>query len=212
MCNTRTILREYNSQNDLYRDYLLALRNLLESLLKKGGYKYHLSHRMKSRESLKEKIKRKKSIGKIYKHLNDIGDVIGIRIVFYTESDRKRFVKNLAKAIGGVIQFKEASKVSGYRSIHAIVTFSKERLRLAEYKRFKGLKCEIQMTLILDDAWAEVEHDILYKEGTEIQALDKKQYVVLKEKLESIMHDYIQKASLGLESIVKNIRRQKVHR
>lgn len=212
MCNTKTILREFNYQNDLYRDYGIAVKNLLENLLRNGNYKYQLSHRMKSRDSLKDKIRRKKNIGRIYKHLNEIDDVVGMRIVFYTEQDRKKFINSLNKALGVDLQVEETSKIFGYCSTHAIVTFGKERIALDEYKKFKGLKCEIQMTLILNHAWSEVEHDILYKEGLEMQGLDRKKYSALKLRMESIMQNYIQKASVGLESVVKNIKKTKVHK
>jgi ppGpp synthetase/RelA/SpoT-type nucleotidyltranferase len=212
MINTKSILKEFHNKNDLYKDYGFAVKNLIESLLKKGNYKHQLSHRIKSVESLKEKIIRKKNAGKIYKKLSDIEDIVGIRVVFYTEIDRKRFMKNLSKAFGGDSHFEETSKVSGYRSVHAIVKFSKERSKLAEYRRFKGLKCEIQMTLILTHAWAEVEHDILYKEGSDIQGVDKQKYTILREKMTAIMNNYIQKASIGLESIVKNIKKLKMQK
>lgn len=204
---TKRILREFDLQRDLYIDYGTAVNNLLESLLKKGKYKYQLSRRLKSRESLAEKIRRKRGAGKIYKRLSNIEDIMGIRIVFYTELDRKKFIKDFSKTIGGVLQISETSKVTGYRSTHATVTLNKDRTRLIEYKKFQGLKCEIQMTLILNHAWAEVEHDILYKEGSTIQGLDRKKYYLLKEKMEEIMYNHIEKASLGLEVVMRNTKK-----
>lgn len=97
-------------------------------------------------------------------------------------------------------------RVSGYRSTHAIISFGEDRTDLSEYLKFKGLKCEVQLTLILNHAWAEVEHDILYKEAAQIPLLDKKRYGVLKSRLEKVMVDYIKKASGELDSIVKEIR------
>jgi ppGpp synthetase/RelA/SpoT-type nucleotidyltranferase len=203
----RMIVKEFNERSDLYRDYGFAVQNLLESILKQKAYKYQLNSRLKNIESIKEKIKRKRNIGKIYKSLNDIEDIMGIRVVFYTENDKKKFLKDLVRIFGIVSKIEEESKVSGYRSTHAIISFDKDRLRLEEYKRFKGLKCEVQMTLILDHAWAEVEHDIFYKENTSIKNVDKEKYLTFKERMEKVMSEHIQKASIGLENIVGNIRK-----
>jgi ppGpp synthetase/RelA/SpoT-type nucleotidyltranferase len=207
MNNTKSIVTEFGVKSDLYKDYGVAVNNLVESLLKKHNYKCQLSHRIKSLESLKEKIRRKRHIGKIYRKLSEIEDVVGIRAVFYTETERRNFLRDISHALGGTLKIEETSKISGYRSTHAIITFGEERIRLDEYKRFRGLKCELQITLILNHAWAEVEHDIFYKDGHEVHNLNKKSYSALKEKMEKVMRDYIQKASSGLESITKHIRR-----
>lgn len=213
MKNTNVIVREFNSRRDIYKDYCGVVIRLLESLLKNEKFKYQLSHRIKSLDSIKEKIKRKSQSGKIYHHLEDIEDIAGVRVVFYTKADREYFIKKLKKAIGdGYLRLEKTTKVSGYRSTHAIISFGPERIRLAEYAPFKGMRCEIQMTLILDHAWAEVEHDILYKEGASVHGLNKKTYHDLREKMEKVMSDYIQKASTGLEAIVHNIKKLELSR
>ena len=207
MNNSQSIIKEFKASNELYRDYGLAVKNLLETLLRKNHYKYQLSYRLKDLESLKEKIKRKKKLGKTYKRLSDIEDIMGLRIVFYTETDRRKFIKDLTKIFYKTLQVEETAKISGYRSVHVIIAFDSNRTRLEEYKKFKGLKCEVQMPLILNHAWAEVEHDIFYKEGSEIKGIDKKKYHTFKERMEKVMFDHIQKASIGLENIIKNVKR-----
>ena len=208
MSNIKKIIGEYNAKVDLYKEYGAAVNNLLESLLRKGNYKYQLSFRLKSPESIKEKIKRKRLTGRTYECLNDMEDIIGIRIVFYTENERRNFIKDLTKAIKKTVRVKETSKVSGYNSTHAIVTFDRQRTHLDEYRKFKGLKCEVQMTPMLNHAWAEVEHDIFYKKDTsEMKASDQKNYLTLRQRMKKLMFDHIEKASLGLESIIRNTRR-----
>jgi ppGpp synthetase/RelA/SpoT-type nucleotidyltranferase len=208
---TQTILGEYRAKLSLYEKYCVAVCNLLETLLKKGDYKYQLSFRIKNVDSLREKIQREKLKIK-YKHLSDIEDILGIRIVFYTEIDRKKFIKRLSGELKGQVHYKEMFRVSGYRSTHAIIHFGNERTHLPEYKKFKGLKCEVQLTLILNHAWAEVEHDILYKEAKRVPKLDRTRYRILKNRMEKVMVDYIRKASGELDSIVKEIRTVKLNR
>jgi ppGpp synthetase/RelA/SpoT-type nucleotidyltranferase len=200
------ILVEYREKLSLYGEYCIVVCSLLESLLKMDGYKYQLSYRIKNVDSVREKIQRKNTESKVYKHLSDIEDILGIRIVFYTEADRKKFISKLSGELKEQVHFEEKIRVSGYRSTHALIEFGGERIYLAEYAKFKGLKCEVQLTLILNHAWAEVEHDILYKESEMIPKLNKKRYLILKDRLERVMVDYIKKASKELESIVTEIR------
>ena len=57
----------------------------------------------------------------------------------------------------------------GYSSLHYIVEYTPERLKLIEYKYFTGIKFEIQIRSILQHAWAETEHDLGYKSKNEVQ-------------------------------------------
>lgn len=209
---TQDILKEYQEKFNLYRLYRNEVCKILESLLKIDDSKYQLSHRIKSLDSLKHKIERKRLQGKIYKKLGDVKDVLGIRVVFYSEMDRKKFIKQLSKELKKQVEFIEKHKVSGYRSTHAIISFGDERTLLSEYGKFTGLKCEVQLTLIMNHAWAEVEHDILYKDIASIHKLDEKEYIRLKNRMEKVMVEYIKKASNELESIVKKIRKLRSRR
>ena len=46
--------------------------------------------------------------------------------------------------------------------------FRPEMLKLPEYCLFDKMKCEIQVRTILQHAWAEIEHDVVYKSLGEI--------------------------------------------
>lgn len=199
-------------QHALYTDFCGLMVFLLEDILKKGKYKYHINSRVKDEHSLSEKIKRKKQTGSEYKHLRDIEDIAGVRIVFYTEIDKKRFTRQLKRELGNSIEIYEANGKHGYSSTHILATLGTVRSELVEYKRFKHLICEIQLTLMLDHAWAEVEHDVLYKAGPKIKKLDLSYQESLKIRMENIMSQYIKQASIELESIlmeVKKIKNQK---
>jgi ppGpp synthetase/RelA/SpoT-type nucleotidyltranferase len=50
-----------------------------------------------------------------------------------------------------------------YKARHLIVGFNEGRLRLFEYRQFRGLRFEIQLCSILEHAWNEIEHDRGYK-------------------------------------------------
>ena len=175
--NLKKILAEYRIKKNLYTEYCNVVYVLLENILQAGNYKYHMNSRVKEINSLKEKVKAKKQRGKIYIQLSDIKDIAGIRVVFYTDSERKRFIHSLRNEFEKKIVVQETEKKSGYRSTHIIVNFGDERIKLSEYKKFKGLECEIQLALILNHAWAEVEHDILYKDDLRLNTLDEKNII-----------------------------------
>jgi ppGpp synthetase/RelA/SpoT-type nucleotidyltranferase len=206
---TRLILSEYKATHSLYNDFCYVMSNLLDDILKKGKYKYHISYRLKDVASLSEKIERKNNKNLRYKHLGDIEDIAGIRIVFYTEIDRKKFLKRMEKEFSDAMEINKTKGENGYSSIHVISSLGKKRSELSEYKRFKDLKCEIQLTLMLDHAWAEVEHDILYKVHPKVSQIDPNHYEDLKIRMKKIMSEYIKRASMELESIVREVKRIK---
>lgn len=206
---TEKILEEYGKKADLYKKFTAAINFIFEDILKKGGYKYYVYSRLKDIKSLEEKIERKKLEGKIYKKLKDIKDVAGVRVIFFTEKDRRKFISKIQKEFKNCMKIEKTSKVSGYRATHATIFFGEERLKLSEYKAFEGLECEIQFCLILEHAWAEIEHDILYKENLKLRKLDKIHYLHIRERMQRIMRNYIHRASTELENIVLKFKKIK---
>jgi ppGpp synthetase/RelA/SpoT-type nucleotidyltranferase len=202
---TQKLLNEYKEKRGLYEDYCLTIRNLIESLLRHKGYKYHVTSRTKDLDKLEQKIKQKEKEDKTYRQLNDVEDLAGIRVIFYVERDKKKFARELDKEISVKLQFEENIKDSGYEALHTIVTLGPKRLALSEFERFKGLKCEVQLTSILYHAWAEVEHDIFYKENEAVRKMSRENRENLKVRLWKIMNNYIKKASCELEKVVRHV-------
>ncbi len=148
---------------EAFKDKILVL---LKDLLLDEGIKIHqISSRIKSIESLSKKIDEK---SEKYNAIEEITDIIGVRIITYLESEVdsisdlvvKEFIKDEENSID-----KRRLKADqfGYRSLHLVVSFSADRCNLSEYKRYVGMKCEIQIRSILQHAWAEIEHDLGYK-------------------------------------------------
>ena len=46
----------------------------------------------------------------------------------------------------------------GYQSLHYICQYSKKRLELFEYEKFSEIKFEVQISSLLQHAWAELQH------------------------------------------------------
>ena len=127
---------------------------------------------MKDPESLKKKIY---IIEKNYdKALHEITDLAGVRVITYFPKDIDKIVGIIEKEFKidpeKSIDKRKTSDPSifGYASVHLVVEFSLERVKLSEYSLFKDMKCEIQVRTILQHAWAEIEHDIVYKSTEDI--------------------------------------------
>ena len=124
-------------------------------------------------------------------------DMMGIRIICAFLEDlavveqqiKDNFVVKEVERKGASLSFKEF----GYESIHILVEIPKELLDAAACTGFnlpQDCVCEIQIRTILQDAWAEVEHELVYK--SEFSPFD----LPLKRKLASI------NASLSLADII----------
>lgn len=101
----------------------------------------------------------------------DRHDLAGARLIFYTNNDVDRFLAS--PLIRDNFEVEEDStkihhptpenKELRYRAVHYTVRLREDRIRLPEYARFAGLHCEIQVQTVLNHAWSETSHDILYK-------------------------------------------------
>lgn len=160
------ILEDYKKNKKTYHAFRERILNLLNDLLSTEKIVVHqLVGRTKSLESLSKKIDDKN--GK-YNTVDEITDIIGIRIITYLESDinpvaeliEKEFLKDEGNSID---KRKLQADRFGYKSLHVVVGLNDDRTNLKEYKRYKNLKCEIQIRSILQHAWAEIEHDLGYK-------------------------------------------------
>ncbi len=101
----------------------------------------------------------------------DRRDLAGARLIFYTNNDVDRFLASTLIRDNFEIE-EDSAKIhhptqenqgTRYRAVHYTIRLREERLSLPEYARFAGLRCEIQIQTILEHAWAETSHDILYK-------------------------------------------------
>jgi len=165
-------IKQYEKEYDFYRQLARLGHDVLETEIINRGIKAIISNRAKRIDRLKEKvIQRNRS--KNYKSKRaiekDIVDLAGIRVALYFPSERevvgeviqelfeieetKTFPKNSHKP-------KHNKRFSGYWATHYRV-----RLKKADDvdKRFTSTVFEIQVASVLMQAWAEVEHDLVYK-------------------------------------------------
>ena len=186
-----------------YEAYRPAFNEILDKVTASLKKNLHLSsnptykNRIKSFNSYYKKILRQKAkeSGES-KELVTLTDMIGIRVIC-------PFVEDLAEVerqVSEIYDVKEIEKKGaeqsfrefGYESVHILIAVP-EDCRPVEHTEVvlpENLVCEIQVRTILQDAWAEVEHELIYK--SEFNPFDKP----LRRKLASI------NASLTLADII----------
>ena len=63
---TEIIIKKFEKKRPVYEDFCLFMDKLLRDLLEQKKYKFQIYYRVKSVDRLREKIIRKKKIGKLY--------------------------------------------------------------------------------------------------------------------------------------------------
>ena len=118
--------------------------------------------RLKSPQSIKEKLQRKEvplSIDAIEERLNDVA---GVRVVCAFPKDvwmlAEAFLKQDDVTLIDRKDYITHPKPSGYRSLHLIVAIP---IFLADEKR--SMKVEVQLRTIAMNCWASLEHQLRYK-------------------------------------------------
>ena len=134
----------------------------------------HLTSRLKTEASMREKLARRGLTATTENALYQMKDAIGLRIVTRFVDDIYR-VKTKLAALPGVAIDEEKDyiqnvKPSGYRSLHLILRCETETADL--YGRVPGLFfAEVQIRTIAMDSWASLEHEMHYKREGENRAL-----------------------------------------
>src|SRR6266849_7113934 len=127
--------------------------------------------RAKSAASLKPKLQ-ERGLLESESIETEIKGLAGARLILYTNTDVDRFLNSRLIPENFEID-RDATKIHHptkenegvrYQAIHYTVWMSEERAKLPEYAKFKGMHCEIQIQTILNHAWSETSHDIIYKD------------------------------------------------
>jgi putative GTP pyrophosphokinase len=135
----------------------------LQGLIEKAGINASIKYRVKSFESYFEKILRQRKRSASRELLTDI---LGFRVIcpFLKDlGDVEQLIQTNFKVVEVEVKAGQHSfREFGYDSTHLLVDLSDELPgnALPGTKRMG----EIQLRTILQDAWAEVEHEIIYKQ------------------------------------------------
>lgn len=168
-------LKEIEAFNRLMMEYHFAIMEVetrLKVLNEEFSHKYKrnpfeaIKSRLKSPESIYDKLERKGypiTVENIRKHLTDVA---GLRVICSFPDDIYRLA-NLFTRQGDILLLKKKDyiqkpKDNGYRSLHLILS-----VPIFLSNEIKYVKTEIQFRTIAMDFWASLEHKMKYKRNVD---------------------------------------------
>lgn len=174
-----------------------------------------VQHRPKGPASLRKKLEDRGILATTSLE-NDIKDLAGCRLIFYTNSDVSRFLQS------GIIhdnfdvdwdRTKIHHPVPGqtepdnlFISNNYVLKLKAERTALPEYARFDGLWCEVQVQTTLNHAWSEMEHDIIYKKPA-LAGFGAKLFEAIEQRLQKIMKTHLLPAGYEFQKVLDDFER-----
>ena len=141
---------------------------------------------VKTFDSLIKKIEDKREENPGYSY-DDLTDIIALTVLCPYRTDELEFIGWLKKTFKMHTKDKEALKhyPSGHGGYHYIISIHDNEL--PNYPDFRGVKCEVQIKTILEEAFDAKTHDLTYKPGRlEVREGLQKQFSLLARSLHTI--------------------------
>ncbi len=159
----------------LYESAIREVKTKLEILDSEFRAKYsynpihHIEDRLKSPQSILEKLQRKGVPFSVQSVKDNLQDVAGVRVIcnyiedIYTVADllTAQDDVNLIKRKDYI----DSPKPNGYRSLHLVI---ETPVYLSDKKEMVNV--EVQIRTIAMDFWASLEHELKYKSDTDVSA------------------------------------------
>lgn len=170
----RELERQYDARLPVLEKVLHELQRRIARSVLSDELTPTLKYRIKRFDSLYEKVlRRARALGPDATSVL-ITDLLGVRVVCPFMEDIATVEKLITDAFEVVEVEHKGSNLSvrefGYSSVHVLISIPddiRESFHLGE-----RLECEVQLRTILQDAWAEVEHELVYK--AELTPLDER--------------------------------------
>lgn len=192
------ILSAYHEKLPILQRLAQKTYDQLNEVLRAQGVEINsIERRVKTEKSLRGKLEIK---GGKYNTINDVTDLVGIRVITYYTDDVDKvaaIVKNLFKVDWeNSVDKRKLHKLDsfGYNSLHYICHLRNEEDEL------KDIPFEIQMRTALQHVWSAIEHDIGYKGAVKLPPEFRRQFSRLAgmmeladdefSRLRTIMSDY----------------------
>ncbi len=173
-------IKNYNRLMAYYRCAIMEIENKFNVLNEEFSLRYDrnpingIHTRLKSPESIQEKLERKELPMTLEAIEENLMDVAGVRVICAFPDDVYMLEDALLKQDDiTLIKRKDYianPKENGYRSLHLIVAVP---IFLAKEKRMMNV--EVQLRTIAMDSWASLEHQLRYKKDmpfTDVMAKD----------------------------------------
>lgn len=177
----------YSAGWSKYEAFCGETKRILETSFASASIPFHtIEARAKSIESFRLKAQKLGTDGKpkYADPLTDITDLAAVRIITYTLAD----VERVSRFISGNFEVVEKTDVGekrfeegkfGYQSIHFLIRYSAARANLPDVAQYARMICEVQVRTILQHAWAEIEHDVQYKNQSGLPTSLQRKFIAL---------------------------------
>lgn len=123
-----------------------------------------IESRLKSPESILDKVERKGIDFSVEAIEENIDDIAGIRVICSFESDVYLIAESLLRQTDvrliERVDYIAHPKPSGYRSLHLVIA-----IPIFLYDEMKTMKVEVQLRTMAMDMWASLEHKLAYKKA-----------------------------------------------
>jgi ppGpp synthetase/RelA/SpoT-type nucleotidyltranferase len=163
-------ISDFDGKRSLYLDFSDRVESMITTLIRDAGIRVDsIRSRTKTVESLREKLRRKS-----YAHLEDVPDLVGLRVIAYDREGADRVVELIRDEFD--VDDEESGDTAetlgptefGYSSVHLVIRLSEGRRQLPEWSQVKALRAEVQVRTVLQHAWASISHALQYKHEDEV--------------------------------------------
>jgi len=169
--NDPDVIKRFLQQQGQYQQLCAEVEYILRKRIGQLGIEIaHTTSRAKTLNSFLEKLTRK-SYGNPFEEITDFA---GVRIVCLYRSDLAQLEKMVTDDFRVVKRIDKLRDMPpsefGYGAIHYVVRLGKS-IRGARYDDLKDLLCEIQLRTVLQDAWAIIDHHLIYKQESDVPSI-----------------------------------------
>ena len=174
MSTIRGFIERYQREVDFYQQVARLVAQQLESRLQSAGIRAIVTFRAKRVDSLEAKLHRRAS-ARAYDSeaaiASDIVDLAGVRVALYFPGDRPEVDKHIRTQFDLTTDPKTfptgepaayQKRFAGYHATHYRAKLREASVPASD-SRYSTAGVEIQVGSVLMHAWAEVEHDLVYK-------------------------------------------------
>ncbi len=204
--------RWYKENKEIAIKCAEKISKMLEEILEIKNIEIHsINCRVKTETSFIKKCEKD-----TYNSHNDIMDIIGIRIITYTNIEVSKICQiieeefEINKEHSGSKKEKMPEDRVGYLSEHFIANFKEDRKKLSDFMHIKDLTFEIQVRTLLQHTWAEIEHDKNYKfVGGSLPKELKRKFYLIAGTLELLDSEF-ERLAIEIDEYTKDVENAKV--
>ncbi|MCL1993141.1 MAG: tetratricopeptide repeat protein [Spirochaetes bacterium] len=170
--NREKLLTAYERNKDIYHNITGDLVVRIEKIFSDFNLNPIVKGRVKSFPSYYSKLKKYMTMNKSKAIVPPINDLMGIRVVFPFRGDVRKAKKIIEKKFSvdeirqkghtPYLNNHDTFKEFGYESMHLLIRIPNDILEERGSPE-SGEIAEIQIRTIMQDAWAELEHELFYK-------------------------------------------------